>query len=106
MLSPEDLRLAMLAVVERLRPIVILPESVVERTVTLHEKMSQIQDILKRGKGVSFRNLLHEARSKTEKIVCFLALLELVKQEEVNVSQASAFDDIVVNRLDREQQAA
>lgn len=105
-LSPEDLRLAMLAVVERLRPIIILPESVIERTVTLHEKMTQIQGILKQGRGVSFRNLLHEARSKTEKIVCFLALLELVKQEEVSVKQSSAFDDIVIDRLDQQQQAA
>ena len=105
-LTAEQLRLSMQGVIERLRPIIILPESIMEKTVTLHEKMIHIQTLLKQAKGVSFRNLLDQSRSKTEKIVCFLALLELVKQEEIQVKQKGVFDDIVIERLDQEQQAA
>lgn len=97
-LQAAQLRAAMVEVIERLRPIIILPQSVMERTVTLHEKMLQIQDVLRNSKGLSFRHLLSEARSKTEQVVCFLALLELVKQEEIMVRQKGAFDDIAIER--------
>ncbi len=97
-LKADALRLSMLGVIDRLRPIVILPQSIMEKTVTLHEKMVQISEILKQAKGLSFRRILSEARSKTEKIVSFLALLELVKQQEVVAKQTSALDDIIVEK--------
>lgn len=97
-LKKDDLRLVMLGIIDRLKPIVILPQSIMEKTVTLHEKMLQISDILKQAKGVSFRRILSDARSKTEKIVSFLALLELVKQHEVVAKQNSALDDIIVEK--------
>lgn len=88
----------MLQVIKRLEPIVILPESVMEKTVTLHQKMLDIHSMLKRSKGLSFRSLLTDSRSKIEKIVSFIALLELVKQEEVAVSQKRPFDDILISK--------
>lgn len=94
----QDLEGIMDAVIKRLQPIVILPESVMEKTVTLHEKMVHIQSLIKRSKGVSFRSLLELSENKIEKIVSFLALLELVKQQEVSVDQKNPFDDIVINR--------
>lgn len=97
-MKAESLQRAMLEVINRLKPIIILPESVIEKTVTLHEKMTHIQDLIKRKNGVSFRGLLTDARSKTEKIVCFLALLELIKQEEVVAEQTKVFDDIEIKR--------
>jgi segregation and condensation protein A len=97
-LRAEQLAQAMQAILVRLEPIVILPESIMEKTVTLHEKMRHIQKLLKSAKGVSFRALLDQSRSKIEKIVSFLALLELVKQEEVAVSQTEPFDDILIHK--------
>lgn len=98
-LESADLEAIMNAVIKRLQPIVILPESVMEKTVTLHEKMVHIQSILKRAKGLSFRQLLESSESKIEKIVSFLALLELVKQEEITVQQEQPYSDILINRL-------
>lgn len=89
---------SMLAVILRLEPIVILPESVMEKTVTLHEKITHIHGLLKRSKGLSFRSLLENSRSKIEQIVSFLALLEMVKQEEVAVKQSSPFEDILISK--------
>lgn len=102
-LQAEHLHAYMKDVLDRLKPIIILPQSVMEKTVTLHEKMTQIQSLLKQAKGLSFRRILSEARSKTEQIVSFLALLELVKQEEVEARQNAAFDDIIVDRLDQQE---
>lgn len=92
------LQVAMKDIIARLEPIVILPESVMQKTITMHEKIRHIQSLLKRSKGLSFKQLLKQARSKTEKVVSFLALLELVKQHEVAVQQANTFEDILINR--------
>lgn len=102
-ITADHLKQAMHDVINRLKPIVILPESVIEKTITLHEKMTHIQQMMKQKDGVSFRRLLTDARSKTEKIVCFLALLELVKQEEVVAMQSGTFDDIQIKRYLPEQ---
>ncbi len=98
-LELSQLQALMHGVINRLEPILILPESVMEKTVTLHEKMIHIQDILKKAKGLSFRTLLEASESKIEKIVSFLALLELVKQEEVVVQQDQPYSDILINRV-------
>lgn len=97
-LKPEEMARMMHAVIERLQPIVILPESVMEKTVTLHEKMLDIQNLLRKSQGLSFRSLLGDSRSKIEQIVSFLALLELVKQQEVLVTQDRPFEDILIRR--------
>lgn len=97
-ITKEMMEQAMTAVLVRLEPIVILPESVMEKTVTLQEKIVHIQGLLKHAKGLSFKKLLSQSRSKVEQVVSFLALLELVKQEEVNVSQTTPLDDIIIDR--------
>lgn len=102
-LTVDQLKLSMHEVINRLKPIIILPQSVIEKTVTLHEKMTHIQELMKQKTGVSFRRLLTDSRSKTEKIVCFLALLELIKQEEVVAVQSRVFDDIEIKRFVQEQ---
>ena len=98
-LTLQHLKTSMQEVIARLEPIVILKESVMEKTITMHEKIRYIQSLLKSSKGLSFKTLLKEARSKTEMIVSFLALLELVKQQEVVASQVGSFDDILINRV-------
>lgn len=94
----DQLKLSMYDVLKRLEPIIILPESVMEKTVTLQEKMRDIQSLLKSAKGLSFRSILIESRSKMEKVVSFLALLELVKQGEINTKQDKAFGDILIDK--------
>lgn len=97
-ITKEMLYNALSDVVKRLEPIVILPESVMEKTVTMHEKIQHIQQLLRSSKGVSFKQLLQNSVSKTEQIVSFLALLELVKQQEVLVEQQGAFSDILIKK--------
>jgi segregation and condensation protein A len=99
-LQAQEMEVIMENVIKRLQPIVILPESVMEKTVTLHEKMVQIQSIIKNAKGLSFRQLLNNSESKIEKIISFLALLELVKQQEVSAAQDKPFEDILINRVE------
>ena len=81
-------------VLRRLIPVVRPPEAVIERTVSIHEKIRHIQDLLAKAERVSFHRILEKAETRSEIIVSFLALLELVKQRHVAVKQDDHFGEI------------
>ncbi len=98
---PKKLTSSMMAdllrgVIARLEPLVKVPRAVVEKTVSIHEKIRQIQSLIATATNVRFSAVLADAQSRTEVIVSFLALLELVKQRTVTVSQESMWGDIVI----------
>ncbi len=87
-------------VIMRLEPLVKVPTAVVEKTVSIHEKIRQIQGMIATAQKMSFRSVLVTAESKTEIIVSFLALLELVKQRSVSVEQDALWGDITISKLE------
>lgn len=87
-------------ILQELEPIVRLPQTVIIRTINIREKISQIRDLLLEQPRTSFHALLGAAGSKTEVIVTFLALLELVKQRTVTLAQAEPLGDLQVEVLD------
>lgn len=89
------------AVIQRLEPVVKVPQAVVEKTVSIHEKIRHIQALITKAEKVRFSSVLQTAESKTEVVVCFLALLELVKQRDVNVAQDKMWGDITIERLEK-----
>lgn len=74
-------------------PVRITPD-IVRRTVSLQEKIQHIRVLLTARGQLNFRDLLAAASSRTEIIVTFLALLELVKQRHVAIAQNALFDEI------------
>jgi segregation and condensation protein A len=68
--------------------------------VSITEKAHSIVDKLKKTKTRTFRELCGSAETKIEKIVVFLAMLELFKRGVVGVSQARLFGDIKISLLD------
>lgn len=99
-LDAAGLRLIMLEVLSKIEPIVSLPEEVIERTVSIQEKIDQIKNLISGQNATSFRNLLSSAKTKTEVIVTFLALLELIKQESIVVVQQGIFEEITIKTYD------
>lgn len=87
-------------VLKRLDLIVRIPRAVIEKTVSIHEKIGQIQSLMSRAVKLSFRSLLIDAESRIEIVVSFLALLELVKQRSVSVSQNAKFEDITIEKIE------
>ncbi len=63
--------------------------------VTVDEKIYVSAYLLKH-RSFSFRELLMEQSTKTEIIVTFLAVLELIKSGEIFTKQESIFSDIVI----------
>ena len=85
-------------VLNRLKPIIILPKKVIERSVKLSERIQHIKDLVLKEACSSFQQLICDSTSKTEKIVSFLAVLELVKQKIINVEQPDLFSDITFKK--------
>lgn len=64
---------------------------------------TKIMDILEYSSNVkqfSFRKMLEDSQSKTEVIVTFLAILELIKMGKLIVSQENLFGDININYVE------
>lgn len=67
--------------------------------VTLPEKLDFVENYAKTHKVFSFRKLLAKQCSKTQIIVTFLAILELMKTGKILIEQEQLFDDIQITSL-------
>ena len=65
--------------------------------VSLTDKITYEKKVAKKKHKCSFKQLLENQTSKMEVIVTFLAVLELIKVGEINVSQEKTFDDIIIS---------
>lgn len=83
-------------VLSRLEQIINLPKIVLAKTVSIREKIRWLKDSLE--KGLLRFHELYDRSNKQDMIVSFLALLELVKQRDVQVSQQGLFTDIVIRK--------
>ncbi len=99
-LTSAALHVTFLTVLQELEPVISLPKAVIERTVSIAEKIEHIRVLILDQALVSFKQIVQQAGSKTDVIVSFLALLELVKQRGIMVKQTALFDDIAIQRLD------
>lgn len=95
----EDLLKAMQKLVSRLRTIDPLPKITIDRAVSIKQKVESIWNALKQHKKINFRDLLASAENKTEIIVSFLALLELMRDQKAFINQDSAFGNMEVNLI-------
>lgn len=86
-------------VVSRIKPILELPKKVIEKSIKLSERIQHIKDMIFKEVSTTFCKMLGDSKSKTEKIVNFLAVLELVKQKVINVEQEELFEDIKMNKI-------
>ncbi len=67
--------------------------------VSLPDKMNYVEEYANTHKKFSFRNLLQKQASKTQIVVTFLAVLELMKTGKIWISQERLFDDIYIETL-------
>jgi segregation and condensation protein A len=86
---------------KKMEPVQVLKKKVIERVVTIREKITQIRESILRQATVSFNRVILETGSKSEKIVAFLAVLELAKQRIVDIDQDTFLGDIIVRKTDK-----
>ena len=98
-LGQENLHESLLKLLKRLQPLPELPQTRLEKTTSIKEKIEHIRSLLKKAEKISFTELLESGAGRSEIITSFLALLELVKQENIILTQNDNFTDITVERL-------
>ena len=97
-LSQHLLQEFFLKLLQRIKPLPELPQTKMDRAVSVRDRIETIRALLQKAESVSFRELLGKASNRSEIIANFLALLELVKQEDVSLKQGNNFDDIIIGQ--------
>jgi len=65
-------------------------------TIPIESRIERVKNLVSHGKKRSFRALLSASASKTEVIVTFLAILELLKSGEIKLTEDSTCDDFTL----------
>jgi segregation and condensation protein A len=73
---------------------------IVRDEMTMAEKIAEIKSMLDNHIEVSARALFERAVSRREMVLIFLAVLELVKELVVRLTQSETFGDIVITKRD------
>ena len=98
-LTALDIQEQFLAVLGEIPVFEVLPEKEIQAIVTLEEMIFSLQNMLSEKVEQSFVELTRTARDRTEVIVSFLAVLEMVKQRVIFVEQERFFSDIFIKRM-------
>ncbi len=101
-LKLEDMRMIINDVIARLRPAEKIEEGVVEHKISIEEKIAELQNMIMNRIRFSFNHVMSEAKNKTEIIVSFLAMLELIKQRTIVVDQDELFSEITICSIDQQ----
>ncbi len=92
------MRETMLAVLRRLATEKPLDTKTIEETINLEDRIHVIRQLLKKQVSFTWRSLIKNKKDKTEVIVNLLAILELVKQHELEFEQETLFSEIKILR--------
>lgn len=95
----QTLKDSFLVALKRLDPLVKLPKQMMEKTISLQQKILELKDFISAKKNVNFHHLISNAQSRTEVIINFLAILELLKQRHLKVKQQGTFNDIIIEKI-------
>jgi segregation and condensation protein A len=71
---------------------------IVDDRFTTGDKIDYLLRVVERGQSIRFQELFAEATSKTEVVVTFLALLELIRLNEFRVLQKEALGEMKIER--------
>ncbi len=102
-LSPGEVALNDLIVAARNALAIRPPDPAVDQVVsplviTIEERATFIQQILEQTPQVTFSSLIHTCARRLEIIITFMAVLELIRQNVVDVQQETLFGEIVICR--------
>lgn len=70
--------------------------------VSLEQKISTVMGYARKHRKFSFRQMLTMQEDRTEVVVTFLALLELMKIGKIYLTQENLFDDMMIETLEPE----
>lgn len=96
--TPKILGKIFAEILGRIEPLIARGKEIKEKIVSIKQKIEDLKSEIGRRARLGFREFVSRAKNKTEVIVSFLALLELIKQKAVEVSQGDLFGDIEISK--------
>jgi segregation and condensation protein A len=97
-LHSDALVMAIKRVIAALEPIIKLPQVTLQTAISITDKIQSLKAMILKKAQLNWESLISNAKDKTEIIVSFLALLELVKQRQLIAEQSALFQDINLTR--------
>ncbi len=94
--SVDQLKLVFEEVLRRMPKEEQIGEELLEKTITLEEKMEQISRSIKSRREIYLHEVLEDSHSRLELVVTFLAILEMIKQKIIHVVQNQLFEPIKI----------
>lgn len=74
--------------------------SVQREAFTIEEKIEHINNLLLLNNKITFMSIFRDGSSKSEMVVTFLAMLELIKIKKIYIKQEKIFDDIMIMKYE------
>ena len=98
-LGAEHLRAAFAHILAELEPIVRIPRAVIGRVIAIDERIAEIRQLIVERPSATFEEILRGRTGRDQRIVSFLAILELVKQRVIEAEQRERFAPIQIERI-------
>ncbi len=97
-ITASEIHNAILTVLLGLKELDSLPKAKVKEAISIQEKIDHLRNSLGQQVETRLSDLLKGAKNKSEMIVTFLALLELIKQKIFVADQESLFAEVVIRK--------
>lgn len=94
----ERLASAYRTAIGRMQNVIRIPKAAIRKAITVKERIVALSKVLEQHKQISFKELVEGEHDRTEIVVTFLAILELVKSQTVTVHQPASYSDFVITQ--------
>ncbi|HYP29451.1 MAG TPA: segregation/condensation protein A [Blastocatellia bacterium] len=74
--------------------------------LTMAEKITEIRRLVSGGRELRAREMFEQAKSRREMVLIFLAVLELVKELAIRLTQSDTFGEIIITEREEAEGAA
>jgi len=74
-------------------------KEIVPQEIRIEAKIREIIDVLEQKQYVSFTEILQKQKTRMALIVCFMAILELVKNKQISAKQSELFSEIRIYKI-------
>lgn len=95
-ITKENLKSIFSEILGQLEPLVKKGKEIKEEIISIHKKIEELKENICKQAQFGFNKFIKKAKNKTEMIVNFLALLELMKQRIIIAKQDSLFKEITI----------
>lgn len=96
--SLDTLHKSILNILSGLKELDALPKAKIKEAISIQQKIDNLRGFLETQVETRLSDLLKTAKNKSEVIITFLALLELIKQKIFTVNQEALFTDMTITK--------